>query len=204
MEKYNVCILLRQSLNKIISHRIVKHELFFQWFPFFCLFGNKLKKKKFKKKLNLSRNHATTRAKQKSCKEKILQLWDERKNRKIVLQRNEQQEKLEKNVKEKTSDHITFQTRLSSKECLLVHLEGLKNMSLWLHVTVFLLKYLQSCQLETLKKLANVSTICRKLFWCFSVQSRAFLFPNRTAQRKKVLVRFLEDIKSHCEEGERA
>ena len=58
-----------------------------------------VKEKEIKRNLKSSRNHATTRLRQKSCKGKILQLQDERKNRKIVLQRNEQQAKLEKKRK---------------------------------------------------------------------------------------------------------
>ena len=72
------------------------------------------------------------------------------KKRKVGFFRNKS---WKKNVKEKASAHITFQTRLWCKECLLIHLEGLKNTSLWIHIILFLLMHLQSCQLETLKKL---------------------------------------------------
>ena len=64
MEKGNFCILLRQCLNKNISHLIVTHGLFFHRFPFafVCLETSYLKK--FENKLRPSSNTCETKTHQ--------------------------------------------------------------------------------------------------------------------------------------------
>ena len=104
-------------------------------------------------------------------KKKYCKLDKKRKTRKIYQNKvnNNYRKNLDfyetragKKVKEKTNAHMTYQTRLWFKECPLIHLEGLQKTILWIHVILFLLMHLQSCPLEILKKLVNVSAICLK------------------------------------------
>ena len=60
--------------------------------------------------------------------------------------------------------------------------------------------HLQSCQSGTLKKFANVSTICLKTLASDCGPSCSRL--EQLKGKKFHLVRFLEDVKSHREEGE--
>ena len=103
--------------------------------------------------------------------------WIRRKGRIRIFAKQE----LEKNVKEKTNAYITFQARLWCKECHLIHLEGL--MSADARLILFLLMQLKNCQMEKLKNLVNVFTICWKTR-CFSISSLTFLFPDETALEK--------------------
>ena len=166
-------------------------EYFRTGFLFICLATSYLNK--FESKLRPSSNmcetkihqrkNATTLRRKEKQEKFITTKWIARIERTGIFTKQE----LEKNVKEKTSAYITLQASLWCKECLLIHLEGLKNTSLWVHVILFLLMYLQSCQLETLKKLVNVSTVCPKTLVMFSIWWWAFLFSDRTTQKKKVL-----------------
>ena len=119
-------------------------------------------------------NRPVKRARQKSIKEKIPQPSEEKKDRKnlrnwitrIVRIEIFTKKELEKKVKEKTSAHITLQTRLWCKDY--GNPSGrLKNTSLWIHVILFLLMHLHSCESETLKRPVNVSTICLKTLVMF-------------------------------------
>ena len=139
MENSNVCIHLRQCLKKNISHLIVTHGLFFSPVSI-CLFAWQ---QAFKRNLKLNWNHLVTHGRQKSIKEKsTTTLRRKEKQKKFIMTKwitrierigSFTRQELKKNVKEKSA-HITFQTRLWCKECLLIHLEGLKNTSLWIWV----------------------------------------------------------------------
>ena len=180
MEKCNVCILLRQYFNKNISHPIITHGLFF------LITASYLKK--FESKLKPSSKTCETKIHQK----KIPQPSEEKKDRKnlrnsitrIVRIEIFTKKELEKKVKEKTSAHITLQTRLWCKDY--GNPSGrLKNTSLWIHVILFLLMHLHSCESETLKRPVNVSTICLKTLVMFCHPNVGLPVPEKNNSKEK-------------------
>ena len=81
MEKCNVCILLRQSLNASNLHPFITHEFFLQRFSFLSLF---LLFQVILKNLKGRREHEVTRT-----REKYYNLELKRKTGQISLQQNE-------------------------------------------------------------------------------------------------------------------
>ena len=112
MEKCNVYILLRQSLNKSNWHPFITHELFFHRFSFLSLF---LLLQVIIKNLKVRREHELTCA-----REEYLQPTDKRKNRKnfITTKRVRRKERIwifQKKELEKNKQECAHQRNVPNK-----------------------------------------------------------------------------------------